>query len=226
MNQFSIPSIRLKMLQLLLIVPIIFMGTISMVLSADSGSSEFLRGKVIDPRDGQVYNTTQIGGLEWFAQNLNYAFPGSYCYNDDTKNCKKYGRLYRWEDALAACPTGWHLSTDFEWQKLEMALGMSFDELETINDRGTNQGSQLAKGGKTGFEYDLPGFRDPAGIYIQLEEGMALWHANEADYGTAWHRDLRPIRTGVWRSRVNKEYALSVRCVKNTFNSDHDSWDH
>ncbi len=182
--------------------------------------------QIVDARDGQSYPLVEIAGLTWFARNLNYAYPGSYCYADDEANCQRYGRLYRWEDALAACPPGWHVSTDFEWQKLELALGMTFGDLETINDRGTDQGSQLAEGGKTGFNYDLPGYRDPAGVYKSMGEAMAVWNANESDFGTAWHRDLRPERTGIWRSRVNKEYALTVRCVKNTFDTDHDSWGH
>lgn len=189
-------------------------------------AADFVKGSFADPRDGQTYPTVQIGGLEWFAKNLNYDHPGSYCYDDDQKNCDEFGRLYRWEDALAACPAGWHLSTDFEWQKLELALGMPFGDLETINARGTDQGSQLAKGGKTGFDYDLPGYRDPAGVYESKGEGLALWHANEADYATAWHRDLRPARTGIYRSRVNKEYALTVRCVKNSFDGDYETWDY
>ena len=103
---------------------------------------------------------------------------------------------------------------------------MSFSDLESINDRGSDQGTQLAKGEKTGFNYDLPGYRDPAGVYKSKDEAMAIWNASESDYATAWHRDLRPVRTGIWRSRVNKEYALTVRCVENSFNTDYDSWDY
>ena len=179
-----------------------------------------------DPRDGQVYPVVELAGLTWFAKNLNFAQPGSFCYQDEPANCGQYGRLYRWEAALSACPVGWHVSTDFEWQKLELSLGMSFDDLHTVNDRGTDQGTQLSPQGRTGFNYDLPGWRNPAGVYETRGEGMALWHANEADYATAWHRDLRPARTGIWRSRVNKEYALSVRCVKDSFDQDRASWDY
>jgi uncharacterized protein (TIGR02145 family) len=195
-------------------------------LSFPAFPSDFPKRKFTDPRDGQVYPTVQIDGLEWFAKNLNHAYPGSFCYDDDENNCAKLGRLYRWEDALAACPVGWHLSTDYEWQKLEISLGMPFGDLETINARGSDQGDQLAQGGKTGFNYTLPGYRDPAGVYKSMGTGLALWHANEADYATAWHRDLRPTRSGIYRSRVNKEYALTVRCVKNSFDTDYETWEH
>ena len=212
-----------QVIQLLIFTSLLFVSSIAS--SKAQGESEFAKTSFSDPRDGQSYPIVNIAGLQWFAKNLNFAHPGSYCYDDNVGNCKKYGRLYRWEDALAACPVGWHLSTDFEWQKLELALGMQFGDLETINARGTDQGSQLAVGGKTGFNYDLPGYRDPAGVYESQGEGMALWNSNESDYATAWHRDLRPIRKGIYRSRVNKEYALTVRCVKNSFDVDHESWD-
>lgn len=50
----------------------------------------------------------------------------------------------------------------------------------------------LTKGGKTGFDYMLAGYRDPAGKFDSQGEGADIWHANEADFATAWHRDLRP----------------------------------
>ncbi len=178
-----------------------------------------------DPRDEQTYPTVEIAGLVWFAKNLNFAYPGSFCYEDDADNCAADGRLYRWEDALAACPPGWHLGTDAEWQQLELALGMDFGDLGAINARGTDQGDRLAAGGDTAFEYDLPGYRDPAGVYKSRGGAMAVWQANESALGTAWHRDLRPERAGIWRSRVNKEYALTVRCVQNHFDRDYETWE-
>ena len=33
-------------------------------------------------------------------------------------NCQKYGRLYDWKTAIKACPSGWHLPSDKEWQTL------------------------------------------------------------------------------------------------------------
>ena len=31
----------------------------------------------------------------------------------------EHGNLYTWEEALAACPEGWRLPTDEDWQNLE-----------------------------------------------------------------------------------------------------------
>lgn len=105
-------------------------------------------GTVFDERDGRTYKTTVINGLEWMAENLNYVVDSSFCYNDESAYCEKYGRLYRWESAMAldttairvrqwtegkkyqgVCPQGWHLPTleelrtlnhfIYEWMRAE-----------------------------------------------------------------------------------------------------------
>jgi uncharacterized protein (TIGR02145 family) len=56
------------------------------------------------------------------AENLRYNIEGSWCYDNDEANCQDYGRLYTWDAAKKACPTGWHLPTREEWQELVRAV--------------------------------------------------------------------------------------------------------
>lgn len=173
-----------------------------------------------DPRDGRTYPTVQVAGMTWFAENLQYAADGSYCYDDADANCERYGRLYPWEVALNACPAGWHLSTEYEWQALELHLGIDFSELDGTRSRGIDQGVQLREGGASGLNVELGGWRRTDGSYASADTSAALWTATEADPFHAWHRDVNTERTALYRSRVYKPYALSVRCVQHRLTPD------
>lgn len=178
-------------------------------------------GTFTDQRDGQIYPTVKLAGMVWFARDLNHETPQSFCYGDLEKNCDVYGRLYRWEAALSACPAGWHLSTEYEWRALERWLGMDEDYLENYGNRGRDQGARLKKGGDTGFSVTYGGWRrSEDGEYEALGKNAAYWEATDSSFGRAWHRDIDVGDDMIWRSPVIKPYALSVRCVKNHFETD------
>lgn len=82
---------------------------------------ENLRGTFTDPRDGQVYKYTTIGNRVWMAENLKYD-DGSVCAE---KTCSSKGRIYGMQNALLACPDGWHLPSRDEWKKLFNDVGGS-----------------------------------------------------------------------------------------------------
>lgn len=59
-----------------------------------------------DPRDNKIYNTVEIKGRTWFADNLNYMTEDSWWFQNDATTGSLYGRLYTWDAAMNACPDG------------------------------------------------------------------------------------------------------------------------
>ena len=115
--------------------------------------------------------TVEIGGLTWMAENLNRATSNSWCYGDDTSNCAKYGRLYTWDAAMSACPSGWRLPTHTDWDNLVTAAGGSSvagSKLKSTsgwnsNGNGTNEFGFLALPG--GFRYTDGRFSNAGNFY-------------------------------------------------------------
>ena len=123
----------------------------------------------IDDRDGQKYNTVQIGSQCWMKENLNIGtmINGSqnqqnnstiekYCYDNDTVNCDTYGGLYQWKEMMqykttpgtqGICPLDWHLPTDEEWKQLEGEVdylyGYPNPEWDSTDWRGFDAGLNL-----------------------------------------------------------------------------------
>jgi uncharacterized protein (TIGR02145 family) len=99
-----------------------------------------MKPQFCDERDGQKYVYVTIGNQVWMAENLNYDTAngmGSWCYENSPDSCAKYGRLYDWNTAMGgmtstsanpsnvqgACPAGWHLPSEVEWDVLITEIG-------------------------------------------------------------------------------------------------------
>lgn len=169
---------------------------------------------LVDTRDGKIYKTIQIGQKIWMAENLDFETDKSYCYANEAENCEKYGRLYQWEVASEACPDGWHLPTDEEWQTLEKELGMTEAELVKENNwRGTDQATKLMSDSTVGFNMLLAGYRNPPSNYFLMGMQAFIWTAT--DIGThGWYRQMRGGSEQIFRKTRPKSWGMSVRCVK------------
>ena len=80
-----------------------------------------------DARDGQTYRLVKIGDRTWFGDNLNFKSEGSYCLDDDENNCMAYGRLYSWDAARSACPSGFRLPKHEDFESLWNAAGADYN---------------------------------------------------------------------------------------------------
>ena len=181
-------------------------------------------GTFTDPRDGQTYQTVEIGTQTWMAENLNYQTTNSWCYDDDPANCNIYGRLYNWEAAFNACPSGWHLPSDEEWKQMEMALGMSQSEADDTGWRGTDEGEKMKSTSgwnnngngtnSSGFSALPGGYRNSSDSFDGLGNFGYWWSSSEISGTHAWTRGLRDGDDQVGREYGRKTHSFDVRCIK------------
>jgi len=167
-------------------------------------------GTFTDSRDGKTYKKVKIGTQTWMAENLDRATANSMCY----ENCVKYGRLYTWPDAKTACPSGWHLPRDAEWQTLvdyaggDAVAGGKLKSTSGWSNNGTNAFGFSALPGGAG---DSDGGFDGVGSY-----GF-WWSATESSSSAelAWFRNMISYLESVLRFEYYKTSLMSVRCVQN-----------
>lgn len=159
---------------------------------------------LVDKRDGQEYPIFESGdGNWWMSRNLNFETSGSWCYKLDDAKCADWGRLYTWEEAVVACPDGWHLPDDQEWSALLNYYG------------GTNYaGKALKEGGRSDFNAQLSGYRDKSGYFGKINESAYYWSATEHDLGYASFKGIYKAVDNVGTYTYPKHDAFSVRCVK------------
>lgn len=207
---------------------------------------------VCEDIDGNVYETIQIGDQLWMAENLKVTkyrdgseitYPsdedfGSYdegqygVYDNDPANADIYGNLYNWavvDDDRGVCPEGFHVPSDEEIMELEMYLGMSEEEANSIVYRGTDEGSQLAGNsdlwndgilvnnsefGTSGFNVLPTGYRFGSnGNYNNMGNYGYFWSSSESSSNYAWFRSLSCDSSGVYRFDIGKLYGFSIRCL-------------
>jgi len=148
-------------------------------------------------------------------QNLKYETEGSACYDEDETNCFLNGRLYSWNSAKQSCPQGYHLPSDDEWKALEAYIGMEDDELDKIYNRNSGTvGKFLRMGGGLSFDADYIGLINPKDNSSYAGARAYFWTASENDGGFGWTRIIEKTKDGVERQAIDKNYKLTVRCVK------------
>ncbi|MBN1340490.1 MAG: hypothetical protein JXA03_14265 [Bacteroidales bacterium] len=182
---------------------------------------------LLDDRDGSYYNTVELAGKCWMARNLNYGqmiqgianqtdnnIAERYCYQNNPSLCETYGGLYQWremmmytttEGAQGICPKNWHIPSDSEWTDLINATG------------GTNNaGTYLVQGGGSGFEALMGGQRNLNTGYPFANVGTRayFWTSTQTNSNISYDRYLQNGTAQVYTEQTDKNFGLSVRCVK------------
>jgi uncharacterized protein (TIGR02145 family) len=172
--------------------------------------------EITDARDGQKYKFVQIGTQTWLTSAAKFKTANSTtCPNNE---CDVYGVFYTFEDAKNyACPAGYHLPSDREWQILEFSQGMLASDTGLLGLRGDAQkvGAKLKEGGSSGLNLKLGG--DLGGN--QFGTGSAFWTStlNPTDNTLSylrfvWTRDEN-VQRGNTTGNANAN-KFCVRCIK------------
>jgi len=168
-------------------------------------------GTVTDKRDGKTYKTVRIGNQTWMAENLNYQTDNSRCYYNNNSNCEKYGRLYDWDTAKTACPNGWRLPSDKEWDNLVTAVGgksVAGKALKSATGWNNNGNGTDA----VGFSALPGGFHKSDGSFVYVGNAGIWWTATY--FGrSAYYRNVNSDDGAVYEAYALKGNGHSVRCV-------------
>ena len=193
---------------------------------------------IADARDENRYKTVDIGGVRWMAENLRFAAPGSFCYENKDIRCRSYGRLYPWhvamrlpEDFIAnpvegavqevhqgVCPDGWHIPSRNDWRTLMAAvqrMGKGSVAAALKTREGWNRGGAPITEA-SGFNAIPAGLRYNDGEYMDLGSSTYFWETSGGYEGTgAGYWNLINARDEVMQAEDFDNMAVSVRCVKN-----------
>jgi uncharacterized protein (TIGR02145 family) len=170
------------------------------------------------------------------AENLNYDVSGSKCYDNKTENCQKYGRLYRWSKAMTVCPSGWHLPSNAEWDKLmhyvdgtsgtespyySETAGRYLKATSGWNSNGNGQDTYGFSALPGGFGYssidfdDVGNQSDSGDLFNDVGSNGHWWSSSESGvisiaYGRCMYYNYERVLWG----GSDKSYSYSVRCLQ------------
>jgi len=153
----------------------------------------------------------KIGNQVWMAENLNYNASGSKCYDNKPANCDKYGRLYDWNTAMRVCPSGWHLPSEQEWEKLTAAVGGEESKNLKAKSGWINNGNGLDT---YGFSALPGGYGNSDGSFSHVGYYGYWWSASEINSNDAYSQSMS-YSEGVYFYFNDKDFLRSVRCLQN-----------
>jgi len=137
------------------------------------------------------------------AENLNYECHGSKCYKNNPANADIYGRLYDFETAKKACPIGWHLPTEKEWEELIRYVEDTLDSKCSYKSRTAGKHLKAKSGwndhnGKSGNGLDTYGFSALPGRFGNFDGKFF----NIGNFSSWW-------QSGCY---FDRDYDLSLSC--------------
>ncbi len=146
-------------------------------------------------------------------------------YDDDPANEDTYGNLYNWyavDDTRDICPDGWHVPMDTEWTELTDYLGGTSVAGGKMKSTGYIEGDNglwyfpnIGATNESGFTALPGGYRyGYDGLYYSIGGSGHFWSSTAYDSYSAWRRSLYYYYSSGHRYYYDKQFGLSVRCLK------------
>jgi uncharacterized protein (TIGR02145 family) len=157
----------------------------------------------------EEWTSTTSGAQTVYGEGTTDVLQGSA---DEVENLEKYGRLYNWyavNDPRGLCPSGYHVPSVADWQKLVDELGGEEVAGEALKDDRKWDGNN-----SSGFSALPGGFRYYASGYFYYQGYYGYWWSSSPDGTLAWYRFLFSGYSNVFRSSFSTRYGFSVRCVR------------
>ena len=152
-------------------------------------------------------------------------------------NATNYGFLYNWYAANGIattgsttyknlCPSGYHVPTDSDWNKLVKFIHSGADTSSTTLDQSNTAGGKMKSTGTTlwgtpntladnssGFSALPGGYRWPDGRFDYVRDEATFWSATQFASSLAWQFSLVDSPGDAYRGYSSKSYGSSVRCL-------------
>jgi uncharacterized protein (TIGR02145 family) len=200
--------------------------------------------------DGTEINFNNSGGMSGVTSQtwsvLDYGTHTIYAHDSTAttpSNLTKYGYLYNWYAAKGIatagsttykniCPTGWHVPTDSDWNKLIKSIHSGADtttgtqlQSYTAGGKMKSTGDNIAGTGlwrspntgadnSTGFTALPGGYRSNTGAFTASIQSALFWSATEHSSLIAWSRILQYNFSAVARVIFTKSVGGSIRCLR------------
>lgn len=174
----------------------------------------------VTDEDGNKYYYTSIGSLDWFIQNLATDGAGIPYENSEVMSYI-FGRYYSYEEALTACPDGWRLPTESEWEECfgDCSSGDIMADVHFNGEKMWEFWPEVEITNSTGFSAVPAGYANLASKDFTGITEWAMFWVTPDDTDTAG--DLAPVKYIKDDSPViqtfmadKASYGASVRCVR------------
>ena len=211
-------------------------GTGNVIYSAERDFFTATPVTVVDI-DGNTYNIVKIGQQFWMQENLRTAtynngttiltglndadwtsnISGACAdYDNVPANSSVSGKLYNAyavANPAGLCPTGWHVATNSDWNKVAKIVDAIADTTITNGEQSLTGGSAIK---------DFPGSTNSTGLSIVPGGTKYPIYGDYSYSGYYWTGTSGIIRSfytpndGIWSyDSWDQMWGLSVRCVKN-----------